>query len=204
MSDQLIYLVRHGETVWNRDDRIQGQRDAPLTERGVAQARRAGCTLRELMDGDDAFVLITSPLGRARRSSALILESIRDRVCEVRTDARVMEMSWGRWEGLMRAEIVARDPERWQQFSADSWSVPPPEGESYAMLAERARAWYASIAAERRLIVVAHGGFGRMLRAHYLGLPPAAALALKAPQDAFHRLQAGTVAEIPSGEMPSE
>lgn len=196
MSDQLIYLVRHGETVWNRDDRIQGQQDAPLTERGVAQARRAGLTLRDLMADDTPYTLIRSPLGRAWRSAELILDALGPRVGEVRTEERVMEMSWGRWEGLLRREIMARDPELWRRFEADSWTVPPPEGESYGMLAARARDWLASVAEEPRLVVVAHGGFGRMLRGIYLGLPPGRALTLKAPQDAFHRLEHGTVTEI--------
>lgn len=204
MTGQLIYLVRHGETLWNREDRIQGQRDAPLTERGVDQARRAGLTLREVMPGEAPFVLIRSPLGRARRSADLVLDAIGPRVSEVRTDERVMEMNWGRWEGLLRREIVARDPELWRRFEADSWSVAPPEGESYGTLAARARDWLESMADEPRLVVVAHGGFGRMLRGIHLGLPPGRTLTLKAPQDAFHRLASGTVTEIStldSGEV---
>lgn len=197
MTSRLIYLLRHGETTWNREDRIQGQRDAPLTGRGVEQARRTGRTLGRLIEDDAPFKLITSPLGRARRTADLVLESVRASIHEVRADARLMEMNWGRWEGLVREQIMMRDAERWRRFEADSWSVSPPDGESYGELAARAREWLESTDSEERLIVVAHGGFGRMLRGHYLGLPPAAALALKAPQDAFHRLQAGTVAEIP-------
>jgi len=199
---QLIYLLRHGETVWNREDRIQGRRDAPLTERGIEQARRMGRTLQPLLEDEAPFTLLASPLGRARRSAELILEAIRPFIAEVRTDARLMEMSWGAWEGLVRAEIEARDAERWCRFEADPWRVAPPGGESYGELAQRARGWLESVADERRLIVVAHGGFGRVLRAHYAGLPPAAALALKAPQDALHRLEAGTVAEIPTDDVP--
>lgn len=198
MTGQLIYLVRHGETVWNREDRIQGRQDAPLTERGVDQARRAGITLCDLVDRAGRFTLVTSPLGRARRSAALILETVRPAVAEVRIDERLVEMDWGRWEGLLRREIMARDAELWRRFEADSWTVAPPQGESYGMLAARAKAWLESMADEPRLVVVGHGGFGRMLRGVYLGLPPRRALALKAPQDALHRLASGTIAEVPT------
>ena len=67
MPEQILYLVRHGETTWNREGRMQGQGDSPLTERGIEQARRIGRTLERLLDGRMPAVMVTSPLGRARR-----------------------------------------------------------------------------------------------------------------------------------------
>jgi broad specificity phosphatase PhoE len=74
VSEQILYLVRHGKTAWNREGRIQGHLDSPLTARGIAQARRAGTRLQELLGGPHRWVLRFSPLGRARHTAAIIAE----------------------------------------------------------------------------------------------------------------------------------
>jgi broad specificity phosphatase PhoE len=198
VADQTIYLVRHGETEWNREGRVQGHLDSPLTQKGRDQARRAGLTLAALLEGEPPFVLLASPLGRAEASATLILDALGPMVIETRSDDRLKEVSWGRWEGLTRAEIAALEPELWRWREADPWRHPPPGGECHAMLADRARSWLAAVAGLPRLIVVGHGAWGRALRGVYLGLAPAAAMALDEPQDALFRLVAGTVARIPT------
>jgi broad specificity phosphatase PhoE len=199
VADQTIYLVRHGETEWNREGRVQGHLDSPLTPKGRDQARRAGLTLAALLDGEPPFRLLASPLGRAQASALLILEAFGPLVIETRTDDRLKEVSWGRWEGLTRAEIAVREPELWQWREADPWRHPPPGGESHAMLTERARSWLEDVAGLPRLIVVGHGAWGRALRGVYEGLSIADAMALDEPQDALFRLAGGTVARIPTG-----
>lgn len=198
MDTQIIYFVRHGETQWNREGRVQGHFDAPLTDQGVAQARCAGLILRELLAPEQPYRMRISPLGRARRSAELILEGIGDLVADERVDEQLMEVSWGRWNGLTRAEIAAREPKEWQAREADRWNVPPPGGESHAMLAERVRGWLKSVREQPRLIVVGHGAWGRALRGTYLGLPPEQLMTLDEPQNAIFRLTAGTVARIPT------
>jgi broad specificity phosphatase PhoE len=73
--DALIYLVRHGETVWNQAGRQQGQLDSPLTPEGVAQARSAGRFLRQILPAVAGIVLETSSLGRARTTAEIIASS---------------------------------------------------------------------------------------------------------------------------------
>lgn len=197
LASQRIYLIRHGETVWNREDRVQGHLDSPLTARGEAQARAIGRTLAVLLEDDEPFVMIVSPLGRTQRSAALILAELDGGIAEVRADPGVIEVSWGRWEGLRRAEIAARDPERWAAREADRWNVPPPEGESHGRLADRAAGWLDRVGYQPRLVVVSHGAFGSTLRGVYLGLEPEAMMALDKPQDAFFRLEAGGLTRIP-------
>jgi broad specificity phosphatase PhoE len=197
VAEQTIYLVRHGETEWNREGRVQGHLDSPLTRRGREQARRAGRTLAALLEGEPPFVLLASPLGRAEASARLILETLGPEITEWRTDDRLKEISWGRWEGLTRAEIAARDPELWRWREADRWRNPPPQGESHAMLADRARSWLESVAGRPRLIVIGHGAWGRALRGVYQNLMPERIDALDEPQDALFRLAAGAVVRIP-------
>ena len=195
---RIIYLVRHGETAWNVEGRVQGHLDSPLTERGIGQARRAGTTLADLIEGEPPFELLHSPLGRVRHTTRLILEAIGELVGDIRADEQLKEVAWGRWEGMNRAEIAAAEPDLWAWREADRWRNPPPGGESHEQLCARARQWLEGVE-KRRLIVVAHGAFGRALRGVFLDLTPAEMATLEEPQDALFRLEAGTEARIPTG-----
>lgn len=192
-----IFLLRHGETVWNVERRAQGRLDSPLTERGIEQARRYGERLRLMLNPADGYRLISSPLGRALQTATIIAETLGWDVKDIPTDEQLTEMAWGRWEGLTAAEIEARDPELWQARIDDRWTRPPPGGgETQQDILDRATAWLASIAPGSRLVAVAHGALGRAVRVAYAGLPPAAMLELDQPQDAFFRLQGGTITRI--------
>ncbi len=196
MAEQILYLIRHGQTEWNREGRVQGHLDSPLTALGRDQARRAGLALAPLLEDEPPFLLLTSPLGRAAASAALVVEALGQQLADRRVDDRLKEVSWGRWEGLTRAEIAAREPELWRWREADPWRRPPPDGESHAMLADRAGSWLDSVADLPRLIVVGHGAWGRALRGVYQRLSSDATMTLDEPQDALFRLTAGTVARI--------
>lgn len=191
-----LYLVRHGETAWNREGRVQGHLDSPLTGRGIAQARRAGATLADLLEGEPPVALAASPLGRTRQTVELMLEALGGRIAAVRFDDRLKEIGWGRWEGLTRPEIVAREPAAFAAHQRDPWTVPPPGGESWDMLSLRVAGWLESLDPDVPLVVVGHGAWGRALRGLYLRQGPAATLALEQPQDAIFRLAAGTAARI--------
>ncbi|HYZ26626.1 MAG TPA: histidine phosphatase family protein [Geminicoccaceae bacterium] len=196
---QVIYFVRHGETTWNLQGRMQGHLDAPLTARGLAEARRGGAALRGHIERDEPYLLVFSPLRRTRETAAIIAEEV-GAACLAgrRSDDRLKEVSWGAWDGLTFEEIKARDPETWQARIHDRWNVAPPGGESYRMLYERVAAWFESVADHPRLIVVSHGALGRALRGVYLELAPAEILALDEPQDALIRLADGTATIIPT------
>ncbi|MDX1539851.1 MAG: histidine phosphatase family protein [Geminicoccaceae bacterium] len=192
-----IFLVRHGETTWNRAGRLQGQRDAPLTALGVAQARAAGRTLRHLLESEHPACLMVSPLGRARRSAELLLESLTPLVDHFAVDDRLKEISWGELEGLNRAEVKAKAPYFWRQRAIDRWMLTAPGGESYASLSARLQPVLDELLTfERPAVVVAHGGVRRALRGLYGDLVPAETLALEEPHDVIVRLQAGTMTTL--------
>ena len=196
--DRLIYLVRHGETEWNRERRMQGHLDSRLTARGEDQAGAMGCALARLVDGG-GFAMVASPLGRARRTAALIRAEI-GLADDCPTDDRLMEMTWGAWDGLTHDQIEARDPGELTRRRQDTWHhwnyVPPGGGESYAMLMARVGDWLDGLAPGGPLVAVAHGAVGRVFRGHYLGLVAAETLALDQPQDAFYRLHGGAIKRI--------
>ena len=198
MSGSLIYLVRHGETEWNQAGRMQGHLDSPLTARGEAQALAVGETLRDI--GVDGFELLASPLGRTLATAAIIASALGRDPESIATDERIMEMTWGAWDGLTRAEIEARDPGALARRHADHWGYAPPGGgESYAMVGLRVADWLAGLDTERPLIVVFHGGTGRVVRGLYAGLDHAETLAQEEPQDAFYLLRGGLVGLIDTG-----
>jgi probable phosphoglycerate mutase len=191
-----IYLVRHGETEWNREGRLQGQSNSNLTERGLDQARGIGMLLRQLVGAGGNMPVIASPLERALLTAKAICGQLgRDPAC-LRTEDLLKEISFGRWEGMTFAEIAAAYPDNWRRFEQDRWGFAPPGGESYAMMAERARRWLHDNSAIREKIVVAHGEFGRVLRGLYLGMSSEEMFALDVPQDVVFCLSAGTIERI--------
>ena len=107
---------------------------------------------------------VSSPLGRARETMELMRGAIGLDPRAYRTDARLMEMSFGRWEGFTFAELQAREAAALAERERDKWGFVLPGGESYAQLEVRVRAWYESI--ERDTVVSAHGGVCRALIAH--------------------------------------
>src|SRR5580700_2772432 len=114
----MLFLIRHGETFWNADGRLQGQQDSKLNGRGREQARRAGRLLAELVPDAAAASFIASPLSRARESLDILMEELvaLDKLAAVRpyvTDDRLKELSFGRWEGLTWKEVRRDDPLRY-------------------------------------------------------------------------------------------
>ena len=192
MSQLTIFLVRHGETEWNRSRRYQGWDDSPLTPQGIAQAEAIGkclCTVPEAALAE----IVSSPIGRARRTAEIIAECL-GRRAPPRFDERLKEISIGGWDGLHRDEITALSP---GIFDHDyyEWYFRTPDGETYEGFAARIGAWLAE-AGDAPLIVVSHGVVTRVLRGLYAGLPRAEMLSLPVPQDRIFRLADGAIEEI--------
>jgi probable phosphoglycerate mutase len=174
-----LIFVRHGQTAYNAENRLQGQRDTPLDARGHEQSSALGRTLR-LRVGDEidrleaASGFVSSPLQRARETMELARGAMRLPPERYRLDPRLKELSFGRWEGLTWPEVKARDPKGLVQRRADKWAFAPPGGESYATLAARVGAWLETIAADT--FVVSHGGVARALMTLIAGVPEGVAV----------------------------
>jgi probable phosphoglycerate mutase len=173
MKRPVIYFARHGQTDWNAERRLQGQHDIPLNSLGRIQAAQSGTILRglfareRLSAGDLDYV--SSPLGRARETMELMRSGLGLPPHNYRTDPRLMEMSFGRWEGYTFAELKDREAEALAAREKDKWGFVLPNGESYDQLVVRVRDWYESI--KRDTVVASHGGVCRALIAH-LGIKP--------------------------------
>ena len=185
----MIYLVRHGETEFNAERRQQGHMDSPLTALGRAQAHAVGHLLKRQVSGEDGWRIIASPLGRAQHTAQIIGEHLG---LAVETDRRVIEVSFGQWDGRLRDELAAEFPDT---FGRGDWQFAAPDGETYDSVESRIAEWLADLPPEpeRKVIVVCHGGSGRVVRGAYLGLPRAETWAQSVPQDAIYRLASGAI-----------
>ena len=115
-SNRMLLIIRHGETVWNRQGRLQGQKDSPLTTLGLRQARQVGEILRGLLGAGADLPLITSPLGRAWQTAVIITEVLEREPDELRHDERLKERNYGDFEGKTGEEfgqwLAAQPPAR--------------------------------------------------------------------------------------------
>jgi len=177
----LIYFLRHGQTGFNAEHRIQGSIDVPLNALGRAQAQRNGGVLNELISDKLSFDFVASPLLRARETMEIVRTAMGLAPDNYRTDDRLQEVRFGAWGGMTWAEIEARDPENYWRRQADPWNIAPPEGESFRELSGRVMDWLAGVTSDS--VVVAHGGVSRCLRGHLLKLAPEEIMHLDVPQD---------------------
>ncbi len=164
LAHRLIF-IRHGETDWNVEGRLQGQHDIPLNGRGRDQAANAGREARKYIarEGLTDLRFVASPLTRTRNTMELARGAMGLDPKDYALDDRLMELSFGRWEGLIWPEVKALDPLAAQAREGDKWQFQPPGGESYAMLSDRLRPWLATVTCDT--VVVSHGGVARVLMA---------------------------------------
>ena len=179
-----LFFLRHGETFYNAEGRIQGQLDTPLSPRGRGQAGEAGRILADAIRADgrtfDAFGWIASPLTRAVDTMMLARAAAGLPETGFSCDPRLMELSFGRWQNLTWPEIRAKYPREAAQRDAGVWTFTPPDGESYAALAERVGAWLSTLSGPT--VAVAHGGVARALMTLIGGVSPSDAYSLPVQQ----------------------
>lgn len=169
-----LLLVRHGITAWNAEGRFQGHRDPPLSEEGRAEARLLGERLRRDPDDRPARI-VASPLSRALETAQLIAGD-----APLTTDAGLIEIGQGEWEGRTHAELATGDAERYRAWCAHEEALPPGAEPLDAARARAERAASSAIAADGPwpLCLVAHGGIIRVLAAELLGVTLARAWGL--------------------------
>ena len=158
-----LALVRHGQSLWNHENRFTGFVDVPLTEQGRDEARLAAKALQ----GMKFDVAYTSALTRAQETLAIILEALGQRIPVIR-DAALNERHYGDLQGLNKADAAKEFGEQQVKLWRRSYDVPPPNGESLAMTAKRVLPFYErAIAGDLRqgkhVLVVAHGNSNRSL-----------------------------------------
>lgn len=158
-----LILVRHGETDWNREGRLQGGQDIPLNPLGREQAAEAAGRLKALEPGFAGLDYICSPMQRARETMDILRRELAMQAGEYHIDDRLKELTFGSWEGFTWRDIRKAEREQAGLRERDKWGFVPPGGESYRMLAERVRPVLEGLA--RETVIVSHGGVARAVLA---------------------------------------
>ena len=159
-----MILIRHGETTWNREGRVQGQTDSPLSTLGHAQAKATGL----LLSGEPIDIIVSSDLGRTRDTAAAIAQATG---ATMRFDARLRERCYGEIEGHTWPEVERKFPSAWERMTARDPAFAPQNGESAREFSDRVIRVLTEIAAAndgRRIVIVTHGGVVGMLYRHVM------------------------------------
>jgi len=172
-----ILLIRHGETAWNRETIFRGRADISLSARGRKQARRLG----EALSSQPLRGVYASPLSRARETAAPLAEALG---VEVVPEPRLIDMSFGEWEGKPLEEVRERWPALYRAWLAEPQAFRPPGGESLEEVLGRALPAMTEIAAR--------GGGAAALISHRVVCKALLCAALGAGAAGFWRVQVDT------------
>ncbi|NQT38382.1 MAG: histidine phosphatase family protein [Planctomycetes bacterium] len=164
----IVYLIRHGESTYNADGRIQGQSDPPLSELGLQQARAVAAAMTRM----PIELVVASPLRRAMQTAELVAEPLG---LPIRVDDRLMEVHVGVFQDKLRADLETLFPEELRRWLSGDPDFIIPGGESRRQLARRGRAAIDDLAGldHRQVAVVAHGGLLTAALKHLLEVPAA-------------------------------
>ncbi|PRY24903.1 putative phosphoglycerate mutase [Aliiruegeria haliotis] len=156
----MLYILRHGETRWNVQGRMQGSQDSPLTERGRGQAQCQGDVLRA--NGGSELPVFCSPQPRAIETARIALPG-----APIREDGRLCEVAMGQWQGLTMDEIEEGWPDALTDPHPFLWKFFAPGGERLEAAQARVRSFLSDCPASA--VIVTHGVTALLLRGQLLG-----------------------------------
>lgn len=184
-TDRTWYFVRHGETDWNAEKRMQGQWESNLNEAGRGHADVNGRWLATL----PIEHIWASPQVRVRQTAEIISKHVPLAV-NPQFDDRLKEWSSGDWSGMLYADIAIERPDEWQKWVADRYNYRPPNGENFVDLEVRADSFFADAVAvpEKTVAVLAHGFIIRVMVSRLAGLSVEEVLAVKQTNDTVIRV----------------
>lgn len=164
-SETKIYIIRHGETLWNTTLRFQWHTDVLLSDKGHEQAQLLADKWSEPLDA-----IYSSDLSRAVQTGQYLADK---QNLKIVTAPQIKELCFGHWEGLTSAEIAQKWPNELDTFFYDPGNCNPPGGESFTQVYERAVPFYQQILDKHRggqIAIFTHGGTSRMLLCFLLGM----------------------------------
>jgi 2,3-bisphosphoglycerate-dependent phosphoglycerate mutase len=157
-----LWLIRHGETTWNSEGRIQGHMDAPLSALGIRQAN----ALAKRLVGKKFDAIYSSDSGRATQTANIVFPN--QNLC---LEARLREMHYGVLEGKIRANFNTEEVESYAQYKRDPFHQKLAGGENWQDLFARVDAWMKSLPDDGQIAAVTHGGVVRAALCLMVGYP---------------------------------
>jgi len=182
-----IYLVRHGQTQWNKEGRFQGRLNSPLTQKGKLQAQKNGEKLKKYIDKD--IKVYASPLGRAKETAFIICDELNIDRDKIIFDNRIIEFDYGVFEGRERDEV--KETKEFKDREANKWYYQIENGESYEIVQKRVKEFLEEIKEIDKVLIIAHEMVNRTLRGIYCNYTKEDTLKLKQPNDVILLLDEG-------------
>jgi len=161
-----IYLVRHGQTAWNKEEIFRGRADVPLSLIGLQEAESVG----EYLKGMDIHVIYSSPLSRAKETARRIAQIFN---LKVQLLVGIIDMSFGKWEGRPLKEVQIHDRELYRQWREDPHLVKLPGGESLDEVRVRAMAALGDVVQShhgKNIVLVSHRVVNKVIICGVLGI----------------------------------
>ncbi len=180
-----VYFIRHGQTQFNRDKRLQGWRDSPLTDQGREHARHVAGALTPF----GIRSALVSPLGRAMETAEIIRSELN---LSLEPFPALREVSFGDFEGNTLPELDEKFPGQWRARTADKWGFCPPGGEANKDAVPRAREVVQRIEAypgPEPLLIVAHFAINRLVFSLLAGIESDDTVRIDVPHTVIYRAQ---------------
>ncbi|HCG7554091.1 histidine phosphatase family protein [Vibrio parahaemolyticus] len=187
-----IFVLRHGETEFNADKKLQGHCNSSLTSKGSEQARRVGTTLKQYVE-NRPFRVYSSTLGRALQTSQIVCEELNYSYENLNKEPRLKEFSLGEWE---QRTIPSLEQEIPNLLAQNDWYLQAPNCETYESVRERLSSWLIDVAHDEDIVVVSHGLTGIVLRGLLLGMDYTQVWQQDLPQDAFFIIEDGRITRV--------
>ncbi|EGR1756999.1 phosphoglycerate mutase [Vibrio parahaemolyticus] len=187
-----IFVLRHGETEFNADKKLQGHCNSSLTSKGSDQARRVGTTLKQYVENRPLRVY-SSTLGRALQTSQIVCEELNYSYENLNKEPRLKEFSLGEWE---QRTIPSLEQEIPNLLAQNDWYLQAPNCETYESVRERLSSWLSDVAHDEDIVVVSHGLTGIVLRGLLLGMDYTQVWQQDLPQDAFFIIEDGRITRV--------
>jgi probable phosphoglycerate mutase len=179
-----LWVLRHGETQWNTEERLQGRLDSPLTAAGLHQARRQGQLLAAHLPGP--VRVISSDAPRALRTAEIAVSGLG---LTIEADPRLAEIDLGKWQGRTVQDLRADHPDIARATDPHLWKFTAPGGETLGQMAARVQAVLEGLTGPT--VLVTHGVTSRLLRCIVLGLPITDLASVPGGQGVVHHIRDG-------------
>jgi probable phosphoglycerate mutase len=188
-----IFLLRHGQTVFNAQQRLQGHCNSSLTDLGQQQATTIGLSLKNKLANKRQWTIYSSPLGRAMQTATIVAEQIGIDSDKIVQDIRLQEFCLGDWEKAYIPDLKAQQPRLCEQRD---WYLMAPNAESYYGVKDRIEDFLADVSVPENIIIISHGLTGAVFRGVYAGMTYSEVFSQDLPQDAYFLLANDKISRI--------